>query len=70
MQCAATIEHPKVLTRPWNISRLLYRRKEPNAQAFDYQCYAFGHDKKGLSIKGLSIPSARVAGPRSRRSCL
>ena len=65
MPCAATIENPKVLTRPWNMSRLLYRRKEPNAQAFDDQCCAFGHDKKGLSI-----PSARVAGPRFRRSCL
>ena len=50
MQYEATIEDPKVFTRPWKMSMVLYRRQEPNAQIFDYQCYAFDHDKKGLSI--------------------
>lgn len=50
MQYEATIEDPGVFTRPWKISMLLYRRKEPNAQLFDYQCYAFDHDKKGLAV--------------------
>ena len=50
MQYEATIEDPKTFSKPWKISMLLYRRKEPNAQLFDYQCYAFDHDKKGLSI--------------------
>jgi hypothetical protein len=50
MQYEATIEDPKVFSRPWKMSMLLYRRKEPNAQLFDYQCYAFDHNEKGLSI--------------------
>jgi hypothetical protein len=58
MQYEATIEDPKVFTRPWKMSMLLYRHKEPNAQIFDYQCYAFDHDKKGLSI-----PLSRMSGP-------
>jgi hypothetical protein len=58
MQYEATIEDPQVFTRPWKMSMLLYRRKEANAQVFDYQCYAFDHDKKGLSI-----PLARMPGP-------
>jgi hypothetical protein len=37
----ATIEDPKVFTRPWTISMLLYRRKEPNAELLEYQCHAY-----------------------------
>ena len=59
MQYEATIEDPKVFTRPWKMSMTLYRRKEPNAQIFDYQCYAFDHDKKGISI-----PLSRMSGPQ------
>jgi hypothetical protein len=50
MQYEATIEDPKVFTRPWKIRMLLYRHKEPNFQLLDYQCYAFDHDKKGLTV--------------------
>jgi hypothetical protein len=32
------------------MSMLLYRQKEANAQLFDYNCYAFDHNEKGLSI--------------------
>ena len=35
------IEDPKVFTRPWNINMILYRRKEKDAQLFDYECYGF-----------------------------
>ena len=59
MQYEATIEDPKVFTRSWEMSMLLYRRKEPNAQVFDYECYAFDHDKKGVSI-----PLWRMPGPQ------
>jgi hypothetical protein len=41
----ATIEDPKVFTRPWNIDMILYRRKEPDIQLFDYECYAFDIEK-------------------------
>jgi len=31
-----TIEDPKVFTRPWTMSVLLYRRKEPNVRLLEY----------------------------------
>ena len=50
MQYEATTDDSKVFSRPWKMTMLLYRRKEPNAEIFDYQCYAFDHHSKGLSI--------------------
>ena len=50
MQYEATVEDPKVFTRPWKMSMLLYRRKEPNVQLLDYQCYAFEDKTQGLSV--------------------
>lgn len=50
MQYEATIEDPKVFSRPWKMSMLLYRLKEANAQIFDYACFAFDHNKNGKSI--------------------
>ncbi|MBI3049423.1 MAG: hypothetical protein HYY76_14045 [Acidobacteria bacterium] len=37
----ARIEDPKVFTRPWTISMPLYRRREPNLQLLEYECYSF-----------------------------
>ncbi len=37
----ATIEDPKVFTRPWTISMPLYRRSEARAQLFEYKCVEF-----------------------------
>ena len=37
----ATIEDPKVFTRPWKISMPLYRRLEPGAQILEYKCIEF-----------------------------
>jgi hypothetical protein len=48
----ATIEDPKVFTRPWKISMPIYRRLEPNMQVQHYRCtpfveeYLFGHLRK------------------------
>ena len=39
IQYEATIEDPKVFTRPWKISLPLYRRTEPNIQLLEYECY-------------------------------
>ena len=36
-----TVEDPKVFTRPWKMRMILYRRKEPNAQLLEHECYAF-----------------------------
>ena len=40
----ATIEDPKVFTRPWKISMPLYRRIEKNAQLFEYKCVEFAEE--------------------------
>ncbi len=48
----ATIEDPKVFTRPWKIAMPLYRRVETNAQLLEFKCVEFveemmyGHIKK------------------------
>jgi len=48
----ATIEDPKVFTRPWKITVPLYRRLEPDAQVLDFRCIEqveetiYGHLRK------------------------
>ena len=37
----ATIEDPKVFSRPWRISMPLYRRLEKNAQLLEFKCVEF-----------------------------
>ena len=37
----ATIDDPKVFTRPWTIKMPLYRLVEPNAQVLEYRCVEF-----------------------------
>ena len=55
MMYEATIEDPKVFTRPWKISFPLYRRMENNVQLLEYKCVPFTEDmlygkfKKGAS---------------------
>ena len=38
LQYEATIEDPKVFTRPWKISLPLYRRVEHNVRLLEYNC--------------------------------
>ena len=40
----ATIEDPKIFTRPWKISMPLYRHVEPNAQLMEFRCVEFVED--------------------------
>jgi hypothetical protein len=40
----ATIEDPKVFTRPWKMSMTLYRLKEKNAQILEFRCVEFVED--------------------------
>ncbi len=42
---AVTVDDAKVFTRPWNMSMMLYRHKEPNFQLLDYECYGFDFEK-------------------------
>ena len=37
----ATIEDPKVFTRPWKMSMPLYRRLDKNAQVIEFRCVEF-----------------------------
>jgi hypothetical protein len=45
----ATIEDPKVFSRPWKMSMPLYRRVEPNAQLLEYECAPFLEAARGAS---------------------
>ena len=40
----ATIEDPKVFTRPWKISIPLYRNMERNAQILEFKCVEFAEE--------------------------
>jgi hypothetical protein len=40
----ATIDDPKVFTRPWKMSMPLYRRVEPNARILEFRCVEFAED--------------------------
>jgi hypothetical protein len=40
----ATIEDPKVFTRPWKMSMPLYRRAEANARLMEYKCVEFAEE--------------------------
>ena len=37
----ATIEDPKVFSRPWKMSMPLYRHREKNLQLLEYECYSY-----------------------------
>jgi hypothetical protein len=40
----ATIEDPKVFTRPWKMSMPLYRRVEKNALFIDFKCVEYAQE--------------------------
>ena len=40
----ATIEDPKVFTRPWKISMPLYRRLEEDARLLEFKCIPFAEE--------------------------
>jgi hypothetical protein len=44
MQYEATIEDPKVFTRPWKIGMPLYRHLEKNAQLLEFKCVEFAEE--------------------------
>ncbi len=44
LQYQATIEDPKVFSRPWTISMPLYRRREPDVQLMEYKCVEFAEE--------------------------
>ena len=44
MMYEATIEDPKVFTRPWKIGVPLHLRREPNVRLLEYECHAYAED--------------------------
>ena len=44
IQYEATIEDPKVFTRPWKISMPLYKNIEKNAQILEFKCVEFSEE--------------------------
>jgi len=42
----ATLEDPKVFTRPWKISMPLYRRMEKNVKILEYECVQYIQEQK------------------------
>lgn len=44
LQYEATIEDPKVFSKPWQMSMPLYRRREPNARLMEYKCVEFAEE--------------------------
>lgn len=61
----ATIEDPKVFTRPWKISMPLYRRLEANAQILEFKCVPFaegavyGHLRRGAAPPEAEPPASQ-----------
>jgi hypothetical protein len=41
----ATIEDPKVFTKPWTVDVVIYRHKEKGFQLLDYEGYGFDYEK-------------------------
>ena len=50
----ATIEDPKVFTRPWSLSLIAFRRALPGHQLFEYACHEGNRDNM-LLMTGLDI---------------
>jgi len=47
----ATIEDPKVFTRPWKMTIPLYRRQEPQLRLLEYYCHAYREEDRLRSVK-------------------
>jgi hypothetical protein len=43
LEYEATIDDPKVFTKPWKMEMPIYRRIEKNVRPLEYDCYAFEH---------------------------
>jgi hypothetical protein len=44
----ATIEDPKVYTKPWKIGITLHRHTEKNAQLYEYECHVYKENGAGF----------------------
>jgi len=53
----ATIEDPKVFTRPWKMKFPLYRRVNANAQLMDFNCVPFAEEMLYSPLNNSKPPS-------------
>ncbi len=60
MRYEATLEDPKVFTRPWKMSFTLYRHVETNAQLVEFNCVPFVEEMMYEPV-GLYKPQPRQA---------
>lgn len=50
LQYEATLTDPQNYTRPWTMSMLMYRHKEPNKRILEYECHAYAEDSLGPPV--------------------
>ena len=55
IQYEATLEDPKVFTRPWKISMPIYRRMEKNVKILEYECVQYLQDQKYGSATPIGV---------------
>jgi hypothetical protein len=59
----ATIDDPKVFTRPWKMSMILYKHVEPDMQLLEFQCIPFADDfVYGKLYKKKPKPASQQSG--------
>ena len=51
----ATLEDPKVFSRPWKITMPLYRRIEKNVKILEYECVHYLQDKRYGTAKPVGV---------------
>jgi hypothetical protein len=62
LQYEATIEDPKVFSRPWKMSMPLYRRQEKNLRLLEYECYAYNEEEAGKGSTKVPWPHFEFEG--------
>jgi hypothetical protein len=54
-----TITDPKIFTRPWKMSMLLYRHLERNAQLMEFKCVPFVEELMYGHLRRQPVPPTR-----------
>ena len=73
LEYRATLEDPKVYTRPWSLSVLLHRHREPNAQLLENYCYTLDYDQllpgaADVDVDAIRGDAQRAADADARRT--
>src|SRR5689334_8975784 len=68
IQYQATMEDPKVFSRPWTIQMPLYRIIEPNAQLLEHKCVPFADKLLYSDLMHLQPQQKNMPDPKTFRS--